>query len=184
MTTFIPDAPEIHLKPLVEAHVEANLKEVRGLLPELPEDVSIWLDNQHMIPETGSGGFAYAPDIMTLSFDPDFTDKEAWRKNLRGTMFHEAYHMVQGHTDQRPVNQYKTALENGIYEGCGTIFEREYAGVTPLWGDYSQHSDEQLNQWRDSLAKITKKDYEETDHETYYQWAFWDPNDKQRWKMY
>jgi len=184
MAEFFPDAPDYRLRPLVEVPVEDTLSELKKLLPELPEQISIWLDSRHMIPDTGSGGFAYAPDIINISFDEHFPDKAEQLKYLRGTIFHEGYHLVQGHTYERPVHQYKTALENAVYEGCATVFEREYAQVSPLWGDYSRHSDAQLSEWQEVMAQITKAQYEEPGSKLYPNWAFYDPTDKQRWKMY
>lgn len=128
--------------------------EVRSLLPELPVDVEATIDNTHLIKDTGVGGFVTGPGKMLLSFDPDFSDKSLQQHNLRGTIFHQAYHMAQGHSFANPTAEYDTALDNAIYEGAAIVFEQTYADSYPAWGDYRQVSSVVLDQWQTALARI------------------------------
>ena len=181
MISYIEDAPNIVAKELVQEHVEKYFDEVRQLLPELPDDIYIWLDNRHMIYEVGEGGFAYSPVTINLSFDVDFTDKAKQLKSFRGTIFHETFHMVQGFTFEEPRALMKTALDSAIYEGCATVFEREYADVLPLWGEYAQHDIATLKEWKNQLKSIPQSEYVDDAWET---WAFYDAESGERWRVY
>ena len=184
MITFYENAPNFELKAEVQPHIELYLAEVRKLLPELPDDIHIWLDNQNLIAETGEGGFAYAPDVINISFEPRFKDKKAQLESLRGTIFHEAFHLVQGHTFEKPKAQYETLLDSAIYEGCATVFEREYAGTKPLWGEYQQHESSVLAGWRKQMRSITLNEYMDEKSGIYPKWAYFDEESGERWRLY
>ncbi len=184
MIEIIPESPNAEAADSVRHTLEQAYDEVRALLPELPESMNIWLDNSVLISETGDGGFAYAPNTITIAYDMDFADKEAQQRSLRATIFHEAFHIMQGHTHEEPRAAYSTALDSALYEGAATAFEREYAGSKPLWGEYGVASDELLAQWREELQKIAINDYLNPDTGLWQQWAAYDPSDNQRWKLY
>jgi len=181
---FFDDAPNYQVAELVREPLEAYFAEVRELLPELPEKLSIWLDNSWLTKQTGTGGAAYSADIINISFDADFADKQAQLADLRGTVFHEAYHLVQGHTFIGPKAEYRTMLDSAIYEGCATVFEREYAGVVPLWGEYKQHSREELVLWRNAMKAISIEEFRDGSSKLWSKWAYYDKGDAQRWKAY
>ena len=181
---FFEDAPNYGAVELVRKPLQEYFDEVAFLLPELPKKLSIWLDNTFLVRETGEGGAAYSPEIINISFDVDFKNKESQLADLRGTIFHETYHLVQGHTFFDGKAKYRSMLDSAIYEGCVTVFEREYAGVSPLWGEYKQHSEEELKKWRDAMAVILPKDYIDGKDGLRDKWAFYDKEDGQRWKMY
>jgi len=183
MIEYIEDAPDIKIRPAVEEQLTEYIHEVRELLPELSNSLQFWLSNKFLIPETGTGGFSYSPEIISLSFDPAFPDKEGQRRDFRGTVFHEAYHLVQGHTAEETRAPYRSALDAAIYEGCATVFEREYANVQALWGVYEDHEEAKLRIWQDALAAISPEQYYR-EPGVYNTWAFYDPNDMQRWKLY
>ena len=183
MLNFFEDAPNIANEDAIRSDLEQYHQEVREFLPELPKELSIWLSNNHLITETGEGGFAYSPKIMNISFDETFEDKEKQLAYLKGTFFHEAYHLVQGHTYEDSNVLRETMLDNAIYEGCATVFEREYADVVPPWGDYSLLDESQLNSWRDSMLKISREKYRDVPG-LWEKWAFYDDEDNQKWKVY
>lgn len=186
MTSFTihPESPNKRGIPLVEEIFGVVEPRIRELLPELPNDLKLYVHSETNIPETGSGGFAYDPTTISLSVDNDFEDKDLQKKSLREAIFHESFHVVQGHTGFDASAEYDCALDSAIYEGCATIFEREYAGAKPLWGDYSMHNEKELNSWRDALSKIHIADWRENKDEVRQDWSFYDPNDKRRWKVY
>ena len=183
MISFIENAPDIANKQLIEEYVSIYLNEVRQILPEFPNDIRIWLDNSSMIFDVGEGGAAYAPDIMNISFDPNFEDKDLQIKSLRGTIFHEAYHMVQGFTTESPKANSVSALDPAIYEGCATIFERQYAGVKVPWGEYALHNAETLKKWRKIIEEVSFEKYK---HEEglWEKLAFYDEESGERWRLY
>jgi len=182
--TFFEDAPNYGVVELVRKPLQEYFDEVALLLPELPKKLSIWLDNSFLIRETGEGGSAYSPKVINISFDVDFKNKESQLVDLRGTVFHEAYHLVQGHTFFDSTAEYRSLLDSAIYEGCATVFEREYAGVSPLWGEYKQHSPKELAKWRDAMAAISVEDYRGEKNGLWDKWAFYDKEDGKRWKVY
>ena len=184
MLQFYNDAPNYQANPIVYNALKNYESEIRKILPKLPEPINIWLDTANVIPETGEGGFAYSSDTINISIDVDFKDKALQLHSLRGTVFHEAYHITQGHTFVEPSATYASALDGAIYEGCATIFEREYAGSSPLWGNYMQYSIDELAKWRDTMANIPYDDYQSESTGLWQAWAFYDPSDKQRWKLY
>ena len=184
MLNFYPDAPLYGFKDTVEPALATHFEEVRQYLPELPATINIWLTSEFVIPETGSGGFAYAPDIITIGCDPEFPDKQAQIRNLKGMVFHESYHLVQGHTANDTQAQYTNLLDSAIYEGCASVFEREYSNTSPLWSKYNQHSDKQLTTWRAEMTAIPYSGDHSTIGSIYDSWAFFDESDQQRWKLY
>jgi uncharacterized protein YjaZ len=164
--------------------IQAAYSEVRELLPELPESLQIYFDNWYLIPETGDGGFAYAPGILTMSFDPDFADKKAQAAHVRSTVFHESYHLVQGHTYEDVKLPYRHALDSAIYEGCASVFEREHTHPDTLPGDYSMCAEQQLQEWADALAAISNEDYRNGDTGLWMKWALYDKEANERWRVY
>lgn len=182
--TIHPNSPNKQAIPLIkEAFQEVELR-LRELLPELTDNLQVYVYNEDIIPETGTGGYAYSPTILSLAIDNDFKDKNLQRASLIGTIFHESYHLVQGHTGNDTRATYTSALDSAVYEGCATIFEREYTSETPLWGDYSMHTKNELQSWRDALSQISISDWLKDDGTSWQQWSFYDSSDNQRWKSY
>lgn len=184
MLTILDDSPNLAAAAAVLPTLEQSYEQVRQLLPTLPADINIWLDNSVLIPETGEGGFAYSPSTITIAFDLDYADKTTQLQRLRATIFHESYHLVQGHTNEESSATYTTALNSAIYEGMATIFEREFANSSPLWGNYSSIDKRTLSQWRDELLAIPIADYLNPDTGKWQQWASYDKADGTRWKLY
>ena len=184
MITVLPDSPNIEAVKEVLPIVERSYTEVRQLLPELPINIDIWLINENPVPETGVSGFAYSPSIVTIDFDSSFTDKRLQQSALRATIFHEAYHLVQGHTSEESSAMYASALDSALYEGAATIFERKYADTTEPYGDYSTTDEALLHTWQEQLSKITPEAFLANDGTLWRQWAFYDSYDDQRWKLY
>lgn len=184
MLNFYPDAPQFSLKDSLEPDLSEYFNEVREYLPNLPPTINIWLTDEFIIPESGSGGFAYATDIISIGFDPHFADKEIQRDNLKGIVFHESFHLIQGHTANDTKAKYTSLLDAAIYEGCATVFEREYTQSHPLWGLHADHSSQELAQWRDGMADIPYNGDHDTIADLYSIWAFYDQSDQQRWKLY
>jgi len=142
-------------KPL-EHIISDAFDEVGKLLPELPKTIQIYFSDYGIIPESGTGGFAYSPDIITVSIDPDFKNKKKQHKELRSTIFHESFHIFQNYTGQTgPFS----AIDNAIYEGMATVFEREYCGIWQPYGDYRKTPEERLKAWVKDLQKLNLEEF-------------------------
>lgn len=180
-----PDSPNKEAIPLVEVTISEHEVRTRQLLPELPEDLQIYVYDENIIPEKGVGGYAFNLNILSLAVDNDFADKDLQRRALADTMLHEGYHIVQGHTGEKPHAPRGNALHSSIYEGAATKFEIAYGidGDAP-WGDYSAHNEEELSDWRDKLEAISHEEWLADDGKLWQRWSFYDHEDNQRWKSY
>lgn len=184
MITILADSPNIIATDDVLPTLEKSYAEMRKLLPELPEAIDIWLIHDFPLDSSGVSGFAYSPSIITIDFNPDFADKQLQQKALRATVFHEAYHLVQGHTGEDGSAVYTSALDSAIYEGMATVFERKYANLKEPYGDYSTTDESLLQKWQSELTKITPEGFIAEDGKLWRQWAFYDESDDYGWKLY
>jgi len=166
---------ELPFEPLMSE----SLIEVRKLLPNLPKSIQIYFSDYGILKDTGIGGYAYSSDIITISLDPNFDDKEKQEANIRPTLFHESFHLSQRFTgEDGPFS----AIDNALYEGMATVFERDYAGVFEPYGDYRQISEEKLKQWAEELRTLSAEVFAE--EEVYSKWKFYHPKLKERWIAY
>lgn len=172
MITVINDMARKDYQHDIVAMIEQHYMEVRRILPKLPEDMQIYFDDEQLTFGYGCGGFAYDKDIITIGFDVNFKDKEAQARNLRSTLFHEAYHIAQGY--YFCMEQKIRPIEEAVYEGAATVFERDIAGSKPPYGDYEGAP---VTAWLKSI-KSFNEDYD------YQKWKFWDDEDHVAWKMY
>lgn len=162
-----------------ETDISRALDEVRTFLPILPEIIKVYFSNYGIIPELGVGGYAYANDIMTISIDPKFGDRTEQRASLRAMVFHESFHLYQRFTgEEAPFS----AIENAVYEGMATIFERDCAGVLEPYGDYGGVKEDKLAGWIEELKKISTEEF--TDETLSLSWKFYHPELKERWIVY
>lgn len=153
--------------------------ETKTLVHDLPETLRLYFMDEGIVPESGIGGSAYDHETMNISFDAEFAHKELQLSELRATIFHEAFHIKQKFTFQSFPN---SALEAAIYEGCATVFEREYGqGIAP-YGKYDDNTDETLNGWLSSVKAIGHTYFE--DDAIWHKWAFYNPDTKERWIIY
>jgi uncharacterized protein YjaZ len=165
-------SPDLELE--LRAKINEWMPELVSLLPDIPLDAEIIFDNRWLIPDTGTGGFALEPQKIALAFNPDFTgDDEEQKKNLKGSLFHEYYHLVQGFVGNDESLNGISALENAIYEGAATKFEVLRAGTNPGWAKYP----EEVEDWVSEIAKVGNE-YD------YGKWKFYDPETNRRWILY
>jgi len=159
--------------------ISDSLDEARKLLTNLPKNIKIYFSDYGILEDSGIGGYAYSSDIITISLDPNFDDKKKQETNIRPTVFHESFHLSQRFTgEDGPFS----AIDNALYEGMATVFEREYAGVFEPYGDYRQISEEKLKQWIEELRKLNAEVF--ADEEVYSKWKFYHPELKERWIAY
>lgn len=161
----------------VESIISDGYDEVRKLLPRLPETIQIYFSDYGILPDSGVGGYAYAHDIITISIDPDFADKKKQAKEVRSTVFHESFHILQNFTGESgPFS----AIQNAVYEGMATVFEREYCDIWQPYGDYRETSEEKLKEWTESIQNLSLEEFENS----YSDWKFFHPKLQERWIMY
>lgn len=154
--------------------IEHGYAEAKQLLPMLSEQLNITVQpSTKVIPETGEVGIAYHQDWINVHLNPDFEKGLDWiiDNHLRGTIFHESHHC----TRYKKTGNEESLLGCAIFEGLATVFERDYARHSPLWGDYSKVP---IKEWAEEL--LTHKN--ETGF-NYPRW-FFDSNDGRRWIGY
>lgn len=162
--------------------IKNDYEDVRKILDNLPATLKIYFDNEVMSSDYAVDGHAHAHDIVTLIMNrkSEFTHDE-YKMRLRETLFHELFHVRQNFTyedDPQP------ALYAAIYEGCATVFAREYTDARPPHGDYSVESEAQLNAWKEEMSTIPASEYFDADSGAWQKWAFIDPETGERWRVY
>lgn len=162
-----------------EPIISKSYDEARKLLSALPPTIQIYFSDYGILEETGIGAYAYSSEIITISLDPDFEDKEKQKAAIRPTVFHEAFHLCQKFTME---NGPFSAIDNAIYEGMATVFEREYAGVFEQYGDYRQTPEIKVLQWIEALKELSVEEFAE--EKIYEAWKFYHPELKERWIVY
>ncbi len=161
-------------KKRIESALQVWLGEVRELLPQVPEDVEVVFDNQYLIDLTGTGGFALDENKIALAFSATFEDKETQFKNLRGSFYHECFHLVQGWTGGEAGGEIP-AIEDALMEGAATVFERDRTQSSPPWADYSDIGNiDHVAEEVESLGV----DYD------WRKWKFYDSETNTRWILY
>ena len=120
--------------------IEPALTDVRPLLPDLPEVIDITVrPGDDVIAETGETGAAMPPAAIMWTVDASRAGgvqavAKAW---LRPSLFHEFHHLVRS-AAVMPT----TLVDHAIHEGIATVFERDFAGVKPPWGNYPDDVEE------------------------------------------
>lgn len=132
---FLPEFENDLIQELRDS-IQTWEEEVRALLPHGAAPSQVKFDNSFVIPDTGTGGFAAANNVLMLAFDKDFQDRQIQLKNLRASYFHESYHIAQGWVGDMIFKP----LEEAVLEGAATVFERDRAGSSPGWADYFERS--------------------------------------------
>ena len=171
-----------NLAPEKEAQLRELLpqweSEVRVLLSELPKQIAVQFNNNWLIDITGTGGYAHSQNNIDLAFDPSFDgDKIKQLNDLRGSYYHECYHLVQHFTGDEfdDAATPLPAIDNAIYEGAATRFEAIRAGTSPPWGEYE--SRDVMLGWLEQIKQLPY-DYD------WNKWKFYDEATGNRWIMY
>jgi len=153
---------------------------VHKLRPDLPEDIKIHFTDKGIVPGLATGGYAYALDTINIAIDLNEKDTSKVKHDLTATILHEAFHLSMKYTGETgPFS----LLDRVIQEGAATIFAIEYADSSAgrLYGDYKSEGNERLQEWlrfaSDPLNQVLTR-------EDYSHFAFRDPLDDTRWKLY
>ena len=151
--------------------------ELEALLSGLPATVPISVQaGDRVIPSLGVGGSANSSTLsITFFFDPDHEQSalELTRAHLTRILFHEGHHLARMNLVDSVAEV--TFLEFIVSEGLGTVFERDFAKVTPLWGDYPPD----VADWVEELLALP----EDEAWDDYEKWAFRHP-DGRKWILY
>lgn len=126
--------------------------EVAGLISFVPSYVNLVVYPsiaEDVIPETGAMGMTYSDEYASVYFDHDVPyGKKRLLEEIRTTTFHELVHAT--------TFQYEPwqpgVLFGATTEGLATVFERDYAGAQPLWGQYED--DETMHKWLHELKEL------------------------------
>jgi hypothetical protein len=132
----------------IEAIAVATFREVRPLLPNLPERIHLTVrPGADVVGETGEIGDAMPPDGIMWTVDPlRYGGVDAIvEKWLRASLFHELHHLARSAT-QPP----QSLVDRAIFEGMATVFERDFAGAHAPWGAYPPN----VAEWADELTRL------------------------------
>lgn len=160
--------------------IKGSYDELRVLLPHLPATMNIEFGTNYDYGDDGVTGSALSPTSMKIGIRIDQEDRTAQFARIGAVVKHEGYHIGQGFYNADPCS----ALEAAVYEGCATIFERDYLGTNPQWADYSMHDDKTMRQWLDQIKTVTAEQYFEPSGETWRRWAFYDKETDASWRIY
>ncbi len=150
---------------------EKALSDSKKLLLSVPDNIEIYFDNFCLLKEHGVGGFAYSNKIITIAYDEKFPDKIAQSEYLYQTFLHELYHLSHGYFS---VDFECTPLEEAIYEGAATLFEKEHAESEAPYSEY----DPSLVEEQLANVKLLNEDYD------LKKWKIYDKESGQRWILY
>ena len=169
------------VETLFLAAIDSSYQELKSILPNLPKKVTITFGSNYDYGEDGVTGSAIASDKIKLGINPDVDDRSKQFAKIRSLIFHEGFHLAQGfYLEGRQFS----AVESAVYEGCATIFERDYAASSPAWGDYSKEDDKTLRRWYEEMKSVTAEQYFEPSGETWKKWAFYDTETGEGWRVY
>lgn len=169
------------IETLFLAAIYSSYQELKSILPNLPKKLTITFGTNYDYGEDGVTGSAIASDTIKIGINPDVDDRSKQFAKIRSLVFHEGFHLAQGfYLEGRQFS----AVESAIYEGCATIFERDYAGSAPAWGDYSKEDDRTLHRWYEEMKSVTAEQYFEPSGETWRKWAFYDAETNEGWRVY
>lgn len=176
VTSFENESVE---RPFLD-EIGKSYNELRKLIPTLPEQLKVTFGTNYDYGEDGVTGSAVAMDEIKVGIDKSIQDRSKQYARIRSLVFHEGYHIAQGFH----LGTQFSALESAIYEGCATLFERNYAGSLPKWGDYSKENEATLQRWFNEMKTISAEQYFEPSGETWRKWAFFDSETGESWRIY
>ncbi len=120
----------------IERILDATTVEVRRILPSLPAQIELTVrPGADVIAETGETAAATPPAGVVWTVDPSRPGGvvKVAEDELRATLFHEFHHLVRW-----AAGSPRSIVEHAVFEGMATVFERDFAGVDPPWGKYSE----------------------------------------------
>lgn len=159
--------------------VDGAYNDVKKLLDNVPETLSVKFTDNGASDITGVGGFSLSHSQINLAVLKDFDNTDAQKDNLRSTVFHESFHIQQGFTY---ADSPFTAINAALYEGSAIAFERNYANNSAAYGNYGDYSEEQLQKWLDEIRTVGLDYF--GNKEIWRKWAFYHPEYDEKWIIY
>jgi uncharacterized protein YjaZ len=128
-----------NLKEQIQGTITSSYKDVREVLPYISSNVNVVVQVNHWesIPKVGGGGHTRNSELVLIFLDPDLPlGEEGLLDYTKSTTWHELNHAarfnaVEWSTDSSFINYC-------IIEGLATVFERDYTGYNPPWGEYKE----------------------------------------------
>ncbi len=144
---------------------------IRRKLPALPADIVVYVTTgSSVVPGTGLAAWTRAENIL-ISLNPEDPRGvlAVVDQDVSSAFAHEAHHLtrLQG-LDEEP-----SLIVSAVFEGLGTVFEREFSGRTPPWGDYDRRV---IADWTSELLLLPES-------AATAEWLFSHP-DGRRWIAY
>jgi uncharacterized protein YjaZ len=138
-----------------EAEVEKAYELCRKLLSNLSDSITfvVQASDTESIPELGLGAWAKNAELIILAIDPGipYGEKETLTR-VRGLVFHELNHTVR----LKAGLWQKSFIDNCVFEGLGTAFERDFAKSAPLWGIYKKN---EAKEWLEEVSSVAANDH-------------------------
>ncbi|TAH35173.1 hypothetical protein EYC59_02510 [Candidatus Saccharibacteria bacterium] len=122
-------------------------EDVTELLPFGSSQVNFFVQPRayNLIDETHDNGHTHNSEFIEIAFDPEYfvgQPEAVLKSHIQGTVFHEMNHAARYNLGI----WHESFLDSCLLEGLATVFEREYAETTPLWGAYPSNCDEWLQE--------------------------------------
>jgi uncharacterized protein YjaZ len=162
------------------AEINKSYLELQKLLPTLPKTLNVIFGTNYDYGKDGVTGSAISADSIKVGINNRATDSTKQHAKIHSLIFHEGYHVAQGFH----LGYQFSALDSAIYEGCATLFERDYAGSNPKWADYSEEDESTLRRWFEEIQNISAEQYFEPSGKTWQKWAFYDSETGESWRIY
>ncbi len=130
------------LEPFLEIinDIQENyLPELCNKLSASDVDIIICDDASRAIPETGVGGWAFHPNLLSIYIDPESKNlAERLQSELKSTLAHELHHV----TRWRLMGYQDTLLESIITDGLADHFDIDFNAGSPHPWDVALGDDE------------------------------------------
>lgn len=154
------------------AEIEEAYKQVSKLLPFGSKHVNFFVQPREygLIEETQDNGHAHNSEFLEFAFNPTVDEKglKVILDDIKATVFHEMNHAARYNI---PIFHTKF-LDNCIMEGLATVFERDYGGSKPPYGEYPEN----VADWAQELI-------DKNDSFSWQEYSF-DHPDGRRWIAY
>jgi hypothetical protein len=123
-------------------------RDARRHLPALPPQIVLQVTSgTDVIPELGATATVAGLNFVQWTVDPGNPQGVVTiaERHLRGALFHEFHHLVRIATTSQ-----ESLMDRVVLEGMATAFERDFAGVSPLWSQYPND----VSTWVDVLLAL------------------------------
>ncbi|KQP62119.1 DUF2268 domain-containing putative Zn-dependent protease [Methylobacterium sp. Leaf112] len=141
----------------ITAEVEIARRAIVGLVPVRPLDILVQRDADGVLPETGTGGRAYASTLFSLTIDPDNPNFAGVLADgdIRRTVVHEAHHCLRMAGPGYGWTLGEALVSEGL---AGRFVERLFGAAPEPWEN--AFDDTALAAQRPDAALLAARDYD------------------------